>query len=239
MGKILDGVVVDDDLFKEYHKFQQGKDFDPKIIKQLFHFYKKEIVSNIRQYDENGINLPLNLRSIMAHSKLTRQTLEELAESRTWYKIILSATKNNFPYVNIIDDTQRIENNYSASFDMAEPRELAVKHLKSICLHANKVVIYDKYFSQKDRNVDLLKEIFPQKKMEIIYNMIEDRHIDLLRKWCALWFFTKNPLLKNRHDRYLIIDDKLEVILTSGFDHLNDTSGDLTYIIRNVQKSRF
>ncbi|BDC06913.1 hypothetical protein [Phocaeicola vulgatus] len=239
MGKVLNGVVVDDELFREYHKFQQGRDFDNMMIKRLLHFFKNEIVTNIKQYEDNGVDLPLNLKSRLAHSGLKRQSLEDLAENCTLYKIILSATKNSFPYVNIMDDNQRLENNYSASFDMSEPRDLAIKHLTSLCCHAKKVVVYDKYFSNKERNVELLKQIFPKKKLEVVYNLIEDAHIVLLKQHCNLWEFTKNPQITNRHDRYLIIDDRLEVILTSGFDHLNETSGDLTYIVRNIQQGRF
>ena len=36
----------------------------------------------------------------------------------------------------------------------------------------------------------------------------------------------------NLHDRYLIIDNKIEIILTSGFDYLFDNSKDFTYIVR-------
>lgn len=239
MGKIINGVVLDDDLFREYHKFQKGEKFDQKKIKQLLHYYKNSIVSNIKQYEDNGVDLEQNLKNHMLHDGLRKQSLEELAENSTWYKIILSSTKDTYPYVNIMDNKQRLENNYSASFDMAEPRDLAIKHLTSICLHAKKVVLYDKYFSVKDRNVDLIKSILPQKKLEIIYNDIDNKHIELLKQHCGTWSFTKNPQMKNRHDRYLIVDDKIEIILTSGFDHLNDTSGDFTYIVRYVEKTRF
>lgn len=239
MGKMLNGIVIDDDLFQEYHKFRKGEAFNQEKIKQLLHYYKKSIVSNIKQYEDNGIDLATNLKSQMAHSGLRRQSLEELAENCTLYKIILSSTKNTFPYVNIMDEKQRLENNYSASFDIAEPRELAIDHLTSICLHAKKIVLYDKYFSQKERNADLLTKILPQKKLEIIYNDMSDNQIKLMTGFCDLWALTKNPRMISRHDRYLIVDDKLEIILTSGFDHLNDTSGDFTYIVRHIDSHRF
>lgn len=239
MGKIFNGIVIDNDLFREYHKFQKGEKFDQKKIRQLLHYYKKSLISNIKQYEDNGIELSPNLKSQMAHSGLRKQSLEELAENCTLYKIILSSTKNTFPYVNIMDEKQRLENNYSASFDMAEPRELAIKHLASICLHAKKIVLYDKYFSSKETNIDLINKILPKKKLEIICNDINENHIKLMQQNCSQWSFTKNPRMTNRHDRYLIVDDQLEIILTSGFDHLNDTSGDFTYIVRYIETSRF
>lgn len=78
-----------------------------------------------------------------------------------------------------------------------------------------------------------------QKNLEIIYNDINDKHIESMKLYCGQWNFTKNPQMINRHDRYLIVDDKLEIILTSGFDHLNDTSGVFTYIVRYVEAPRF
>ncbi|WP_370799124.1 hypothetical protein [Xylanibacter rarus] len=239
MGKVINGIVVDNQLFCEYHKFRNGEKFDINIIRQLFHFYKKRIVSNIKQYEDNKVELPANLKVEMAHAGLRRQSLEDLAENCTLYKIILSVTRNDFPYINIMDDRQRLENNYAASFDMGETRKFAVRHLCSMCLHAKKIVLYDKYFSKNENNIDLLKKILPKKKLEIVYSSIEDEHIDMLKQWCADFVFTKNPSMPNRHDRYMVIDDKLEIILTSGFDHLNDDRGDFTYIVRYVQHSRF
>lgn len=32
MGKVINGIVIDDDLFQEYHKFQKGAEFDKKKI---------------------------------------------------------------------------------------------------------------------------------------------------------------------------------------------------------------
>lgn len=138
MGKVLNGVVVENDLFQEYHKFQKGKDCDHKKIRQLLHYYKNRIVSNIRQYEENNVELAINLKSEMAHAGLKRQSLEDMAENCTLYKIILSTTRDTFPYVNIMNEKQRLENNYSASFDMAESRDFAIRHLTAICLHAKK-----------------------------------------------------------------------------------------------------
>ncbi len=239
MGKVINGIVLDDDLFQEYHKFQKGEEFDQKKIKQLLHYYKKSLVSNIKQYEKNHVELPTNLKYQMLHSGLRDQSLEDLAKHSTLYKIILSSTKDTFPYVNIMNDRQRLENNYSASFDLSEPRELAINHITAICFHAKKITLYDRYFSLKKRNIDLIKKILPQKNLEITYNNIDNKDIELLKQHCAQWSFNKNPQMTRRHDRYLIVDEKLEIILTSGFDHLNDTSGDFTYIVRNIEKPRF
>lgn len=72
MGKIINGVVLDDDLFREYHKFQKGEKFDQKKIKQLLHYYKNSIVSNIKQYEDNGVDLEQNLKNHMLHDGLRK-----------------------------------------------------------------------------------------------------------------------------------------------------------------------
>ena len=104
MGKIFNGIVVEDDLFSEYHKFKNGNACDTRKIKQLLHFYKNEIVSNIRQYENNGVALESNLKTQMSHAGLKKQSLEDLAENCTLYKVILSTSKNTFPYINIMED---------------------------------------------------------------------------------------------------------------------------------------
>lgn len=45
--------------------------------------------------------------------------------------------------------------------------------------------------------------------------------------------------LPEYHDRYLVLDDKLEIILTSGFDYLVKTEKEFTYIVRPVSTQRF
>lgn len=45
---------------------------------------------------------------------------------------------------------------------------------------------------------------------------------------------THKNYIKN-HDRYIIIDDKLEIILSSGVDYLFDTGKDFTYVIRETE----
>lgn len=62
MGKVINGIVIVDDLFQEYHKFQKGEGFDQKKIRQLLHYYKKSIVSNIKQYEDNDVELPDELK---------------------------------------------------------------------------------------------------------------------------------------------------------------------------------
>ena len=83
MAKVLNGVVVSDILFSEYHKFRNGDSCNTDMIKRLLHYYKHEIVSNIGQYEKNKVNIEPNLKAGLAHAGLRKQTLEDLAENNT------------------------------------------------------------------------------------------------------------------------------------------------------------
>jgi len=44
--------------------------------------------------------------------------------------------------------------------------------------------------------------------------------------------------LLTHHDRYIVIDNKMEIILSSGFMYLELTGKELTYVVRPVQENR-
>jgi hypothetical protein len=245
MKKPKDGIVVSNELFKEYHNFKNGKSFDKKKIMRLFHFYKREILTTIRQYREAEIELDNALKQQLAHNELRSQSLEELAAKYSVYKVILCTDKDEFPYVNIMNDHQRLENNFTASFDINENREFAILHLSAMCGKAESVFIYDSYFANNQNNVSLLKKILPSKRLDIEYYFgrdVDDAN-DIVRSLhdsCPDWTLHKaTKLINNRHDRYLIIDDTVEIILSSGFEYLGDTRKEFTYIVRTIEESRF
>jgi hypothetical protein len=43
-----------------------------------------------------------------------------------------------------------------------------------------------------------------------------------------------SPRYQNAHDRYLLIDGKMEVVITSGVDYLFDTDKECTLLVRKV-----
>ena len=48
---------------------------------------------------------------------------------------------------------------------------------------------------------------------------------------CEDWEPQLDATLKGRHDRYIIVDEKLEIVLSSGFDHLGTDHGDFMYVV--------
>lgn len=240
MAKERNGIVISDDLFSEYHKYKRGEEHNHHVIKRLLHYYKGEIISNIAQYQRCNVDLDRKLEISLRKADLKQQNLEELAENHTLYKIILNTERSDFPYVNIMDEeNEKIENNYSSSYDVADSRKKALLHLKAICSHAKEIIVYDKYFSCKSHNVETLIKLLPRKKVDIYYNHISNSDILKMQSVCNEWNFVCSQDIKNKHDRYIIINKSIEIILSSGFDHLSQTSEDFTYIIRPIKGLRF
>lgn len=238
MARRSKGTVMDDDLFKDYHKIRNGETVDLAVVKKLFHYYNNDLVFNIAQAERCGIEIPANEKQQMARNGLKRQSLEELALLNSTNRVILSRTRNDFPYVNIMNQS-KLENNYSATFDMAEVRDFGKTHIKAILSNAKKILIYDNYLSDKSTLERLLKEILPQKNLEIEYNSMPVKLLESLKKHCGMWTFSERKDLRGYHDRYMIVDGEVEIIMTSGLDHLGETTTDFTYILRPIDEVRF
>lgn len=230
-------MVLSDELLIEYFKFEQDQNCDKRVIEKLLHFYKPIFITNKAQYLRIGKELDRKLNYVLTVNKLKSQTLEELAK-KTIHKIILNTERTDFPFVNINDDL--IENNLTASLDRNDSREKSILHITALCESAKNIYIYDKYFnSNGDRNIEVLKQIFPQKKLAIWFGqtLIEDRFTRNLGQYCSGWNI-QTTVMKSYHDRYIIIDGKIEILLSSGFHYLANTENDLTYVVREVSQNR-
>ncbi|MFK5970661.1 MAG: hypothetical protein QM487_11155, partial [Candidatus Marithrix sp.] len=83
-------------------------------------------------------------------------------------------------------------------------------------------------------------KIFPEKKLTIIFYKNKNKQpsqkkISELTNRCKGWTVKEDTkcTYDDCHDRYLLIDNQIEIILTSGFDYLFDKDKDFTYIVRN------
>ncbi len=236
-------MVLEDDLAEELCNFKNNeiKKYEINTIERIFHYYKPLILLRSeymrRYYKDKAI-----LRSILSNNAHIDfdTSLEELAK-KTIYKIILSKDKDNFPYVNILND--KIENNLTASFDKNEDRKKAKEHLKALFLNANYLFVYDKFINENQKQfIEFVKECFPKKPLKIFYpNCIKFKQelIDNLKEISNSWKIEENKDHKNKtyiwlHDRYIIADNKIQIILTSGIDNLMKIEKDFTYIIREL-----
>lgn len=234
MGKY--SFVLSDALYKQYYLFKEHQDYDKDIILHLLKFRCGEFLTNTRQLDDLGIGdgVSKSLYNSLKYARLTKQTLEELA-GKTDYKLILCDDRTDYPYVNIMSD--QISSHITGCFYRNIQRDKAIMHIRALCRDAKKICLYDQYL---DDCKDVLKLILPNKKIELIYH---PKHLDVnaisdLQKYNPQWTFTSNDSLLTHHDRYIVIDNKMEIILSSGFKYLDSISKELTYVIRPVQENR-
>lgn len=234
MGKY--SFVLSDTLYKQYYLFKEHQDYDKDIILHLLKFRCAEFLTNTKQLDDIGIgeNVSKGLYNSLKHARFTKQTLEELA-IKTDYKLILCNNKSDYPYVNIMSD--QISSNITGCFYRNVPRDKAIQHIRALCRDAKKICLYDNYLKEDTK---VLKLILPNKRIELIYHPkhLEANAIADLQSYNALWTLIPNDSLLTHHDRYIVIDDKMEIILSSGFAYLDLTSKELTYVIRPIEENR-
>lgn len=234
MGKY--SFVLSDTLYKQYYLFKEHQDYDKDIILHLLKFRCAEFLTNTKQLDDIGIgeNVSKGLYNSLRHARFTKQTLEELA-AKTDYKLILCNDRTDYPYVNIMSD--QISSNITGCFYRDVPRDKAIQHIKALCRDAKKICLYDNYLKEDTK---VLKLILPNKRIELIYHPkhLEANAIADLQNYNALWTLMPNDSMFTHHDRYIVIDDKMEIILSSGFAYLGLTSKELTYVIRPIEENR-
>ena len=228
-------IVLSDELLKAYYNFKSSKGVDQNIITNLFKYYISGHLTNSAQLKRIEAN-DESLQQQLAQNGYINQTLEELCE-KTIYKLILNTERNDYPYININAD--KIERNFTATYGKNESRDKTIKHIKALCKNAKYIFIYDKHMIRymTDEVLQKISNILPQKKLNIIYKngQLSQTQISRLKKEGKNWKI--QPDNKNTyndyHDRYLLIDNNVEIILTSGFDYLFDENKDFTYIVRN------
>ncbi len=81
---------------------------------------------------------------------------------------------------------------------------------------------------------------FAEQKVELVYHSkhLNDSAVADLQKYNPQWSFSLDDSLLTHHDRYIVIDNKMEIILSSGFMYLELTGKELTYVVRPVQENR-
>lgn len=245
MGKTFQ-VVLDDKLYKEYLAYknpQSGIPFSQDKIARILKFSGGDILTNYAQY--NSLDMPKDnkkLSALLKDGKNKNKTLEELAKA-TEYKIILTddEQKNRYPYVNI--DGDEIEMALGGFIMRGLSRAKALNHIKDLCADAITVVVYDSFFSwtsaKTQNNVNTLIDVLPKnRKLDITYHSdpkngphFSDECIKLINSKARNWNLS-DRVLPDHHDRYIVINNTIEIILTSGFDHINNTNKEFSYIIR-------
>lgn len=232
-------IALEDDLAEELCKFKKQEQYDDRIVERILYHYKAPILVS-QKYMQDYYSDSATLSSILQAKNdiYFEKTLEELATTQTLYKIILSKDKREFPYINIFND--KLESNFTATFKSEESRTKAAKHFTSLFYNAKSIFIFDNFIKKADleyliaeckinQNIDISTiESKASKKKGGIKENINIKGVDV--KVVNHQNYDKD----NTHDRYINIDQKIEIILTSGLDNFRNTSKDFTYIIRAI-----
>lgn len=223
---------LDDELAKLYHDFKRGKEVSAELVESFLRYYLPKHKTNLAQAKRIEIT-DSSMLSQLANSSDKNLDLKELSES-TLYKYILSANNDSFPYRSIRNKNFTTEVMYS--FDKSETREELLKHLKNLFKHAQNIVVSDSYLATKPREVKLFYTLFGNApcNLWLVHDYQSQSYVSEIKKL--------KPNLKvkqdsrsgytNLHDRYVLIDSKIELIISSGIDYLFDKSKECTVIMR-------
>jgi len=237
-------IAISCELLEQYFAYQKGE-----ISK-----YNKEEIANllkyimpltIGKYQKERLNLSDELVKMYADGsimKFRNYNKEDNLIKNTELKIMLTNNKNEYPYINVNDDI--IKTKYSGTFYKEDNRNKAEKHIKVLLENANNIFIYDNHISKPNVFIgfkDFFNELVPRKQLNIYFpqnrQFTQQQKVELLNIYNQWEFKIDRQFQRyyNSHDRYLIIDNKIELIFTSGIEYLFDDGKDFTYII-NVKE---
>ena len=224
-------IALEDNLYEAFHNFKHGNLHDTHMVEKLLHLYKPPHITNVEQLKRLGIDNP-PLISQLAQAGLLSQTIEELA-TNTIYKIIISSQNNHFPYVNIYGDP--IRNNYTITCKPGESRTKALDLIRVLLKNAKSVIVCDRYLRDNWKTAGRIFGLFPEKGLfvEFVYPLGQ-QIISRMKKDFDKWKIKQDcgKVYRFHHDRYLLIDRKMEIVITSGMDYLFDDTKECTLVIR-------
>lgn len=223
---------LDDDLVKLYYNFKRGVKVDNKLLQGFLRYYRPPHKTNIAQLQRCGIE-DRSLLAALASSGCMTLPLEELCES-TAFKYILSSQQTEAPYINIKSNITTTELVYS--FKKNESRTFFIEHVKSLLSKSKIIIVADKYLNNCRTSVVKFFDILPSNASVFLSHPLNQELLSELKKTkpnIKIKIDTVSDY-KTLHDRYILIDDKVEVILTSGVDYIFDTNKECTAIIRAV-----
>lgn len=231
-------IVLSDKLLGEFESFRKNRPVnDTSLFMQLLNMYKAPHITNIAQLKRIGVeDAPLFMQLVQNGFK--DQSLEELA-GETVYKIILSEEKDDYPYVSVSES--RFKNRYTITHSPGDSRKKTIVYLQKLLEKAESIFIYDKHIKTRWQScIMFFHEIIPKKPLAIFYTeghlKTKESDIKSIFSGWSVKADRTNKTYSNLHDRYLVIDSKVEIILTSGFDYLFDSSKELTIIINEISQ---
>ena len=233
--------LISDELAELYLNYKNGKKVDQNLLELFFSFYEAVPFITFDQWKKYKSDDASILQSMIASGYNTKS--EEQILDETIYRIKLTTDKNIYPCVNIKQGS--IKKQIVASYKVGESRNEAICHLKNLCKDAKNIIMCDNYMFNVLRIENAAISIFFDKilsdnRINVAYKTTtkEDiqptiSYLKKLRPNCKITPCTTKEY-NSVHDRYLLIDNKLEVVLSSGIDYLFDTSKEISIIYRTI-----
>lgn len=248
--KMPEYLVLEDGLLNLYLDFKHGQRCNSRNVCHLLSFYKTYL-TNYGQYRRINRRMSRILHAQLLSSGVTDNlSLQDLAK-KTKLKIILSDSQTSFPYVEIHGNDE-IELNFSGT-SVNTSRNKCMDHLKALCENATDVEIYDSYLCN-NRNISLLINVCSllgsSSKNVSLYVSSTSARCGQCQSNYRSWVVTNasrfpnlnfNPTMvvltppNDLHDRYMKLKTPtgdIEILLSSGFDHLLNGTKDFTYVVR-------
>lgn len=225
-------LVLSDELLALYFDFKQGNVKDTKLVERFLSYYHAPHLTNVAQLQRIEHKNPQLLQTLAKQRVISSLSLEDLAK-QTRYKIILNTKKSDFPYVHILKDS--IEKNFSLTFRVGENRDKAIQLITALCANAKFILIFDSYFCDNWQDTqNFFKQIIPKKNLTLLHEDHLSSKVSEIKKIYAGWKIKPDNrhMFTKSHDRYLLIDNQIEIILSSGFQYLFATDKDLTCLVR-------
>lgn len=245
-------IVLEEKLVEAFFDFYEDKGKIAKDLKmRLFKFLKPFNITReqLEKYYKKFADLPDELKvheltenqywfvvnkelyqDLTVTNPFSREILERLVSLST-YKVFLASRPYdyNFKEINIASSSVQFSFVEKISKNNQIARQKVQDHLKQLLKGAKKIIIKDNYC--KDY-IDKIKSLFQEVKIsncDIVIYAERDSESKIKNIFPEAEFKLYDH--KTMHDRYLCINDKIEIILTSGFEYLFNDKKELTYII--------
>jgi hypothetical protein len=227
-------VALDDNLLRELHAFKRSQEYDVRTVEKMLHLYKPPHITNVHQLKRIGVDDPALFAQLVS-AGFVDQSVEALAE-QTVYKLILSSTSDRYPRLSVLNG--HIGNNYAVTFAIGQSRETAHEWLQSLAHGANTIVIRDEYLATNWESTQQLFKLFPAQRLSVVCDpALPQEKLEQVKRVHPAWRLPPNrsDRYRSHHDRYILIDGRLEIIVTSGIDHLFKNRKECTIVVRYVR----
>ncbi|MGE4534736.1 hypothetical protein [Halomonas sp.] len=232
-------LAMDDQLLKLFTDFKRGRQGETSslLIQNLLRMYHPPHITSAAQLKAAGVEDPALLQQL-ASANLIRQTAEELV-ALTRYKILLSAEDIHYPAVRISGDS--VSNQFVMTLKPGDNRTKAHDWFRALLADAKTVTVADRYLCDETSgrlkpNARKFFQLLPKRALSVFVPRSALPVASEIKQICPSWKVKQDTSTRysSAHDRYVLIDGQLEIVVTSGIDYLFDTAKECSLLVRSA-----